>query len=416
LVTGSALICSCKKREATGQNPPNTDSIPGEITSTPKDTFFITDYGAKGNGTFLNTTAVQATIDSAAAHEGVAAIPAGNFLCGPVVLASHMTLLIEQGATLTLRNDIGTYPATAGQYLHFISASNATDITVTGSGTVDGQGSPWWTAFKANTLPDRRPQLFYFDDCRDIKVTGIHTLNPPNTHFSLRNCDSVIFDDVTITAPSTSPNTDGINLCGNQVLISDCNIQTGDDNIAFSEGGGHSSDIEVKDCALGYGHGLSIGSYTKYGLDGLSVDSCTFDGTTSGIRMKSSRDRGGLVRHLSYSNITMTNVRYPVFISSYYPKTPAAPQDDPAQAITATTPQWKNIELNNISISGCPNSVLIWGVPEMDVDSVQFNHVNISATSGMQIYFAKDISFKDCSIDIKESPELKTYHSEISGL
>jgi hypothetical protein len=132
--------------------------------------------------------------------------------------------------------------------------------------------------------------------------------------------------------------------------------------------------------------------------------------------MKSSRDRGGLVHHLSYSNITMTNVRYPIYISSYYPKTPAAPQDDPAQAVTSTTPQWKSIELNNISILDCPNSVLIWGVPEMDVDSVQFDHVNISATSGMQIYFARNISFKDCSINIESGPQLKTYQSEVSGL
>lgn len=142
-------------------------------------------------------------------------------------------------------------------------------------------------------------------------------------------------------------------------MITHCNIRTGDDNIAFSEGGGASSDITVTDCTLGYGHGLSIGSYTKYGLNGLTVDSCIFNGTTSGIRMKSSRDRGGVVLNPSYSNITMMNVQNPIFISSYYPKTPAAPQDDSTQAVTATTPVWKNMMMNNISISNCPNSIVI---------------------------------------------------------
>jgi hypothetical protein len=72
--------------------------------------------------------------------------------------------------------------------------------------------------------------------------------------------------------------------------------------------------------------------------------------------------------------------------------------------------------MNNNSISKCPNTELICGVPEMDVDSVRFNHVDISATGSMQIYFAKHISFQDCSIVIKDTPELKTYHSEVSGL
>lgn len=395
---------------------PDTIGVGTPSPSAQTDTFLVTHYGAVGNGTTLNTSAIQSTIDSAALKNGVVVVPPGNFLCGPIVLYSHITLYIEGGATLLLRNDISNYPVSDGSYLNFISANNATDIKITGDGTIDGQGAVWWPEYKNNTLPYNRPQLVYFNNCSDITINDIHTLNPPNTHITFRNCDSVLFDNVTITAPATSPNTDGINICGNHILITHCNIQTGDDNIAFSEGGGASSDITVTDCTLGYGHGLSIGSYTNYGLNGLTVDSCTFNGNNWGIRLKSSRDRGGLVQNLSYSNITMNNVKYPILITSYYPKTPAAPQDDPAQAVTSTTPVWKNIVMNNINISNCPNSIVIWGLPEMSVDSVQFNHVNISATNSMQIYFAKNISFQDCNINIKNSPELKTYQSEVSGL
>lgn len=412
------LSASCKKNNdaySESGNSQNVDTL-SKKDSVDAAIFVITDFGAVGDGKTLNTEAIQKAIDSAAAVQGTAVIPKGDFLCGPLTLHSNMTLELQSGAVLRLRNDIADYPVANNRYLNFLNADKISNIKITGDGTVDGQGQPWWQAYDAGTLVPRRPQLIYMEDCSNIEISDIHTLNPPNTHFSLKACTNVVFDNVTITAPANSHNTDGINISATHVLIKDCNIQTGDDNIAINTGSFASGDIIVKNCHFGYGHGLSIGSYTSGGLDSLTVDSCTFDGTTSGIRMKSNRDRGGLVQHLSYSHITMNDIQYPIFISSYYPHEPKNPEDDPIQAVTATTPQWKNIQLNGISIKNSENALIIWGVPEGGIDSIKLSDVTIEADKGMIINNAQNIVFDKCTVTVKSGDKLKTYNADVTGL
>ncbi len=80
-------------------------------------------------------------------------------------------------------------------------------------------------------------------------------------------------------------------------------------------------------------------------MKNLLVTNCTFDGTTSGIRIKTSRERGGTVEDLVYRDITMTNVAVPINITCYYPKIPAT---DTNQPVTRTTPIYRNIRIENL--------------------------------------------------------------------
>jgi len=100
---------------------------------------------------------------------------------------------------------------------------------------------------------------------------------------------------------------------------------------------------------------------------------------------------------MSYSNITMTNVTWPFYITSYY-QTSSPSQTDPAQAVTGTTPSWKNIYFKNITVTNSTYAGFIWGLPEMYVNNVVFDNVKISATSrGMQTCFVDTLIFKNCS-------------------
>jgi hypothetical protein len=174
--------------------------------------------------------------------------------------------------------------------------------------------------------------------------------------------------------------------------------------------------ITIKHCVFGTGHGCSVGSYTG-GVCNVVVDSCTFSNTTSGIRLKSNRDRGGSEQNFSYSNITMNGVTNPILITSYYPKTPKFPTDDTAKQITLTTPSWKHIYLKNIIISNSPNAGIIWGLPELPISDVVFDNVKISAQTGMKINFAKEVVFKNgSSIDVSSGDAIKAYASTISGI
>lgn len=132
---------------------------------------------------------------------------------------------------------------------------------------------------------------------------------------------------VTIYNPSKDPkgpNTDGINpsSCRN-VRISDCFISVGDDCITIKSGrdadgrkyGKACENITITNCVMLSGHGgVVIGSEMSGGVRRVTISNCVFDGTDSGIRLKSSRGRGGVVEELRVDNIVMKNIQRNAFI------------------------------------------------------------------------------------------------------
>lgn len=174
--------------------------------------------------------------------------------------------------------------------------------------------------------------------------------------------------------------------------------------------------ITITHCAFLHGHGLSIGGQTEGCLRGLRVEDCTFNGTTNGIRMKATRENGGVVQEVSYDHITMTDVKNPVLITSYYPKAPAKPEDDPAQPANTKGPIWKNIMIRNLTATGSKNAGVIWGVPELPAQDITFDNVKISAGEGMRIYNAKAIRFTNSEITAAKGEKLFQYNAEVNGL
>ncbi|HEY4784952.1 MAG TPA: glycosyl hydrolase family 28 protein [Bacteroidales bacterium] len=384
--------------------------------------FNITSYGAVSSTTVDNTGAIQQTINTcSAAGGGIVVIPAGTFLSGPISMKNNINLQISAGATLTMLpygsgngTVPGTYPnsGTTDDYTDFIYGKNITNIEVSGSGTIEGQGSDWWTAYKANNAISR-PCMIRFDGCTNIAILGITLQNAPNVHITIgKSSSNATISGITINAPSTSPNTDGIDTWAPNIDINNCTIACGDDNIAMDSG---SQNITIKHCAFGVGHGCSIGSYAS-GITNIKVDSCTFNGTTSGIRMKSNRTRGGVEQNLSYSNITMTGVTNPIYITSYYPSAPSSPSSDPAQAVTSTTPSWTHITLKNIIITGSSNAGILWGLPEQSISDIVLDNVKISATSGMKAYFVTGLIFKNGSSITVTGNAITTYNASITGI
>ncbi|MVT08802.1 glycoside hydrolase family 28 protein [Chitinophaga tropicalis] len=376
-------------------------------------TYIITNYGASGNLPD-NSAAIQKTIDTCAASGGgTVIVPVGTFLCGPVKMKSNITLKIENGAVLKAL-PYQSYPgAGTPTFKPFIECTGISHATITGQGIIEGQGSDWWTAYRNdNTL--LRPAMIRMTKSTHITVSDITVQNAPAAHIDIdRLCDSVNITHVTINSPANSPNTDGIDTWSSNINITNCNINCGDDNIAMDS---YSVNVHVKNCIFGTGHGCSVGSYTT-GVHDLSIDSCTFNGTTNGIRLKSNRGRSGIVENISYSDITMKNVTNAFIIVSYYPKTPTSPAIDPAQDVTATTPDYRNIIFKNIIAEGSDRAGTIWGLPELPIGSVVFDNVTINAGSGMKIYFAPAIVFKNGShITTTKGDAIITDNSAIPGI
>lgn len=363
-----------------------------------------TGNGFYANDSTNNSKAIQAAIDSCYnAGGGTVRFMNGTFLTGPIELKSNVTLEIDSTATLLAsQNVIDYYPAGYPTNLPppsslepLITSDHADSLTITGHGTIDGNGQPWWAEYEAAKASGHgtpaRPRLIQLNHSNDILIENVTLQNSPQFHVSLEYCWNVTVRDVTILAPPDSPNTDGIDpaTCHN-VHITGCTIDNGDDNIAIKSGrfdltdpNAGTSEIYISHCTFLHGHGVSIGSETFGGVDSMYVDSCSFDSTTNGLRIKSYRGNGGNVRGITYSNITMNDVEYPIWMSGYYPNIPG--QNDPAQTVTATTPHYHDISIVNLTSTGSPYAGLIIGLPEMPMTDMVLKNVNITSRFGLQI-------------------------------
>jgi len=192
-------------------------------------------------------------------------------------------------------------------------------------------------------------------------------------------------------------------------VIRNCNISVGDDNVDVGSSASASADIVITNCTFGDGHGVSIGSFTSGGVSNMTVINCTFNRTDNGIRIKSDNDRGGIVQNLSYLNIGMTNVHFPIQIYSYYNSVGTPSSITPATAASQTVvpyptnnPVYRNITFSNIvatAISGFPAGI-IWARPEMPATNISFIRCNLSASKSFDVYSARGVRFVDPQISV----------------
>jgi polygalacturonase len=370
----------------------------------PNETFNVGNYGAVGDGSTTDTAAIQDAINAAsAAGGGTVLIPdssSGVYLAGALNLASNINLDIASGATLRMLPEATYYATVSHTGTPFLTVRSADNVEISGGGTIDGNGSSgWWANYK--TL--NRPDLIKLNSDTTVEIQGVTIQNSPKEHLTFDDTNNVTINNITISAPSNSPNTDGIDPSGSNYLIENSNISDGDDDIAVKAGGVAVSNIMVNNLTIGSGHGLSIGGQTNAGVNGMTVSNVTFNGTSNGLRMKAGAGNGGLVQNVSYSNITMTNVGKPISISSFYENGsdnfPSDPTAVTAATLTSSTPLWKNISFNGITATGATQDGLIYGepltsagAPATNFDGLTMNNVNIVGYQGMGIYYVQNLA------------------------
>lgn len=388
-------------------------SVDPALPAIPERIFDVTHYGANGDGVATNTTAIQSAIDAARnAGGGTVEVPAGVFLSGPIRLANHINLHLAGGGILRML-PLEKYPGGTSTPPDFISGARLHDVAITGSGMIDGQGIPWWPY--ARQRGARRPRMIALSSCNRILIEGVTLTNSPMFHIAISGKSAnVTVRGVTIRAnPSSDPihpghNTDACDVSGTNILIENCDVSVGDDD--FTCGGG-TADVLITNCTYRYGHGVSIGSWTQGGVSNVTVIHCTFNDTEQGIRIKSDRGRGGFVHNLSYLNLRMTNVGFPILIYGSYMATdriyrdltrltPALVARYPSQAITDRTPIYRDITFSNITatVQFGHRAGLIWGLPEAPTSNVLLQQVNITADRPFGIYDTRDVRLVDCHI------------------
>ena len=401
-------------------------------------------YNAVGDDMTDNTIAISNAIVVAAAgantnglYGGTVRIPApGTFLCGPLTLENNVNIQIDAGAILEmLPMSIWTnLPAQNLTYGDLIYAATATNLEISGFGTIDGNGADWWAS--SGAVYDNRPYMIFFNgNCKRVLIQNVTIQNPPKMHIVFKGSDNdITIQGITInTTAANAANTDGIDLVGTNCLVQYCTINAGDDNIALgsSTSSSISKDILVTNCTLGVGHGVSIGSNTAGAVSNLTVINCTNIGTDYGIRMKSNTNstggsgEGGVAQNLNYYNIPMTNiVDGAIVIYSYYANsgqfgtpTGVSPYFASTQAVTtATVPVWRNITISNVNATVASGGVpgIIWGRMEVPATNILLSHVNITASKSFDVYNARGFQFADSQIIVPGgTPTFLLYNAQL---
>ncbi|KAJ4757386.1 Pectin lyase-like superfamily protein [Rhynchospora pubera] len=198
----------------------------------------------------------------------------------------------------------------AGKWLSF---ERIDGLVFTGSGSMDGSGSGWWvrTCKFSHTqgCASSSPTEIHFSRCNDLTVSNLSIMNSPQMSLVVLRCENVYINQLKITSPEYSPNTDGIHLSESQnVRIQNSIIGTGDDCISISDG---TSNVVIDGITCGPGHGISIGSLgedqSTATVEKISVSNSYFFNTTNGARIKTCQENAVHISDVKYNNFWGTS-------------------------------------------------------------------------------------------------------------
>lgn len=362
------------------------------------------------------TSLLQQAIDRCSAKGGgQLRLAAGVFMTAPLALRSGVDLHLDAGAVLRgvagqqhYRPAYMNWPYRFGEAL--LGMDGVRHVRISGEGSIDGFGQQWWPQAQqarltgekqtlaqgipaSNGLP--RPWLIEIHRSADVRIEGVHIINAPMWNLVTRYSHDIDIRGVSILNPADSPNTDGIDVVASRhVRIRDSRISTGDDCIAIKSGLPGSRlpaeatvDVRIDHLWLGRGHGLSVGSETLFGIRGVDVRDVVFQGTDAGVRIKSGRDRGNRISDIHFRHLRMKGVGTAISVLAYYPK--PAPEQDPAQAVTATTPWISDVSVTDVQAEGSRVAGLLIGLPESPLRGIRLGHLSLQAGSGLIVRHAQ---------------------------
>ncbi|MDP8998523.1 MAG: glycosyl hydrolase family 28 protein [Myxococcota bacterium] len=393
--------------------------------------FSISSYGAKtGSTAAANRTAINNAVAAAkAAGGGVVDVPAGTWPSGAIQLDSNIELHLDAGATIAFSASAADYlPAVLTRwegldvmnYSPLVYALNATNVAITGTGTLKGPGPAWgggignWktasmtvaaniyqmyytalpkgmgtlppppNAVQPNGAPGLRPTFVECNGCTNFLVDGPTVTAGPYWTLHPLYSDNVIVRNVKVdtSANGTGSNGDGTNpdSCSN-VLIDGATYATSDDNIAIKAGlnedgiavGKPSHNIVVRNVQSTTGHGgITIGSEMSGGVNNVYATASKFMGVQDSIRIKTLNGRGGVLENFWFENLTLGWSKDGINLTTQYSQSTIAPHD-PSLVTTL-----RNINITGVTGTGSGPVYSITG----PASNISLNMINLSGGAG----------------------------------
>lgn len=312
----------------------NDSSVP-ELQTLGKQ-YKLSQFGIISSTTLIQTSAIQAVIDRAAAEGGgVVVIPEGIYKSGALFFRQGTHLHLEKGAVLLGSESIVDYPVVTtrieGEVCPYFPALVNVDgldgFTLTGPGTIDGNGSPYWQAFrlrrqwnpKCTNKDEQRPRLLHVSNSKNIIIAQASLQNSPFWTCHIYKTDHIKLIDLRLFSPVEpirSASADGIDLdVVTNALVHGCRITVNDDSVCFKGGKGPWAD---QDPANGANENIIIeetffdrttGSCVTCGSEcirtrNIIVRNCRADRGQNLLQLKMRPDTPQNYEYITFENIT----------------------------------------------------------------------------------------------------------------
>ncbi|KAL6502359.1 hypothetical protein OROHE_024637 [Orobanche hederae] len=439
----------------------------------------LTDFGAVGDGSTLNTKAIQAAIDHLSQFESdggsMLFVPPGKWLTGSFNVTSHFTLYLHKDAVLLASQDENDYAVikalpsygrgrdtVGGRYISLIFGTNLTDVVITGNnGTIDGQGHPWWDKFHKGELQYTRPYLIEIMFSENVQISNLTLLNSPSWHVHPVYCSNVIVQGLTILAPVSVPNTDGINpvtavlihshkithsrtsvcVCSNDpthssahhravdcrgsppdsctnTRIEDSYIVSGDDCIAVKSGWdeyGIAFAMPTKQlvirrltCVSPFSAVIALGSEMSGGIEDVRAEDIVAVNSESGIRIKTAEGRGSYVKNIFARRMTMKTMKWAFWMTGNYGSHPDDKYDPNA------LPVIENINYRDMVAENVTMAARLEGIAGDPFTGICLSNVTVGmAKKAKKVFWnCTDIEGISSGVVPQPCPELKDKGSE----
>ena len=310
-----------------------------------QDVYDVCRFGALGDGKTDDAVAIQQAIDRCSSEGGGRVLLPANhtFLAGPIELKSNVELHLQATATLLANPDESIYHLSAfgdnkGEGMMWIYAQHAQNISITGMGTISGNGVAFMGAelddsyeLKPVTTFDPRPHVITLTDVRNVVVRDVTIRDGAYWTLHLVGCDGAVIDGINLLNNLKIRNGDGIDLDhSHNVRIANCHITSGDDCICLKNRRetaqyGSCHDIVVTNCVMtSRSCAIKIGSENMDSIYNVLFDNCIIKASNRGLGIQN-RDEG-TVTDVVFSNIMLdcrlwSDVWWgkaePIYVTSY---------------------------------------------------------------------------------------------------
>ncbi len=438
--------------------------IPTSLFAAPK-IFFANDYGAKGDGTTLDTAAIQKAIDAAAPKKGTVTFKPGTYLTGSLFLKSGITLDIPEGVTLTGSQDIKDFPdlptRIAGIEMTWpaamINVRDQHDVTITGKGTIDQNGAVWWQVYRdtPQNLPAKRPPLglrlrrqtrppLPHSELLQHSLRRRHSpsnapASGPSRSSTLTTSSSTASSSATTKAAAAPPPTASTSTPPTTSTSSHADIDVNDDALCLKAG--RDSDglrvnrptynIKVHDSIIRRGAAaITIGSETSGGFRNIEAYNITaLADVPNGVLFKSAHVRGGNAKDIRIHDLTFEGVAIPIQHHhelepqpTATPPCPQAPTPKPSRLTGSSSPRpvpeekglphFSDVHIWNIKATGAKQAFRVSAYPNATLDNFRIDHLNIEAATAGTIANAKNWTLTDNTIKTADGSKVTITESE----